>query len=105
MAHAIRLVNPTTGVVKTGYYGFSWTSFFFGGIPAIFRGDLGVGIGITIASILFSLISAGVLGIVINIVWAFIYNKKYTTELLQAGFRMEDQPEVMSSAKAALNVI
>jgi hypothetical protein len=38
MATAIRLVHPSGGV-KQGYYGFSWTTFFFGIWPALFRGD------------------------------------------------------------------
>ena len=52
MAVAIQLRNPTTGVETVGYKGYSWTSLFFGGIPALLRGDIKLGlivIGITIA--------------------------------------------------------
>jgi hypothetical protein len=36
--------NPNTGVIKKGFYGFSWTTFLFGGIPALFRGDIITGL-------------------------------------------------------------
>jgi len=99
------LVNPTTGVVKTGYYGFSWTSFFFSGIPAIVRGDVGIGLGVLLGTIVLGAFSLGLLGAVVNIIWAFIYNKKYTTDLLQAGYKLEDRPEIVGRAKASLGVV
>jgi hypothetical protein len=105
MARSVRLVNSNSGVVKTGYFGFSWTSFFFSGIPAITRGDVGIGIGVLVATIFLGAFSAGLLGIIVNIIWAFVYNKKYTTELLQAGFKIDDNPEVTAAAKSSLNVI
>lgn len=39
MAHTIRLTHKNSGVLKDGYYGFSWTTLFFGSFPALFRGD------------------------------------------------------------------
>lgn len=39
MAIKIKMVHEKTGLQKTGLIGFSWTSFFFGSFPALFRGD------------------------------------------------------------------
>ena len=44
MATRIMLKHPQTGVIKPGYFGFSWTTFFFGGFPALFRGQIGLGL-------------------------------------------------------------
>ena len=44
MAKIVMMKHEKTGVVKKGFYGFSWTSFFFGGFPALFRGDIVTGL-------------------------------------------------------------
>lgn len=38
MATVVMLKHPETGIVTKGFYGFSWTTFFFGCLPALFRG-------------------------------------------------------------------
>jgi len=104
MAAAVQLKHPTTGIVKDGFYGFSWTSFFFGGFPALFRGDIAYGLGILIAGLLFGAFSAGFLWFVVGLIWAFIYNKNYTHRLLQAGFQFDDAPDRVAAAKRALGI-
>jgi hypothetical protein len=104
MAQAVRLIHPQTGLTKTGYFGFSWTSFFFSGIPAITRGDVGIGLGVLLGTIVLGALSFGLLGFVVNIIWSFVYNKMYTTKLIEAGYRIEDTPEVAGKAKAALGM-
>lgn len=97
MAKKVRLKNPTTGVVTTGFYGFSWTSLFFGGIPAIIRGDIVVGMAILVASFF----TVGLAGLI----WAFVYNKRYTIALLEKGYVIEDVPEVAAEAKRKLGIL
>ena len=65
MASIVMLKNPKTGIIKKGLYGFSWTTFFFGPFPAFFRGDIVVGLVITVLNIL----TFGVAGFI----WAFFY--------------------------------
>ena len=61
MAKIVMMKHEKTGVIKKGFYGFSWTSFFFSGFPALLRGDIVEGLIIWLLSYLlgylFSLLS------------------------------------------------
>ena len=63
---------------KKGVVGFSWTTFFFGFFVPLFRGDIAWAMGMLVVALL----TAG-LG---NLVFCFIYNKRYTANLLKDGF-------------------
>jgi len=104
MATEIQLMNPTTGVRKTGFYGFSWTSFFFGGFPALFRGDVGIGLGLIVVGVIAGFVGLGLGWFIVGIIWAFIYNKMYTTRLLDAGYKLADTPDRNAAARTALGV-
>lgn len=104
MATSITLKQPTSGLTATGYYGFSWTSFFFSGIPAIMRGDLGIGLGVLAVAIVGGIFSLSILMFVVNIVWAFVYNKSYTRKLLERGYVIDEAAPNAAEAKAALGV-
>jgi hypothetical protein len=104
VATAVRMRQPQTGIVKTGYFGFSWTSFFFGGFPALMRGDIWIGLAVLAGSLVASAFSAGLLWFVVGLIWAVIYNKMYTQKLLQQGFILEDDPRRVEEARRALNI-
>ena len=83
MAHTI--ISVTNGVeIKKVPLGFSWTTFFFGGFPALFRGDWLIGIVVIIANAL----TYGVVGLVM----AFIYNKMYAKALFAKGYYIHALP-------------
>jgi hypothetical protein len=104
MATRVRLRHPQTGIIKDGFYGFSWTSFFFGGFPALFRGDVGVGLALLAGGVVAGIVSAGLLWFAIGLVWAFVYNKRYAIGLLERGYVLDDEPHLVSQAKASLGV-
>lgn len=104
MATSVQLKHTQSGIVKNGYYGFSWTSFFFGGLPALIRGDIGYGLGVLIAAILAGAFSFGLLWFIVGLIWAFIYNKNYTHRLLQTGYEFNDAPDRVTDAKRALGI-
>lgn len=96
MAQMVRLRHAQSGVVATGFYGFSWTTLFFGGFPALFRGDLLTGaivLALTAASFGFA-----------GLIWAFFYNRAYTVRLLERGYVFDDTPENVRAAKRALRI-
>ncbi|WP_147694706.1 hypothetical protein [Vogesella mureinivorans] len=104
MAKAIKLKNPHTGLTKTGYIGFSWTTFFFGFFPALFRGDFITFIGGFIISIIIALVTAGIGAFFIGIIWAFMYNKYYTRKLIEKGYQLNDTPELNREAASILDI-
>ena len=61
--------NPNTGAMKEAPVGFSWTVFFFGFFPPLFRGDWKW-------AIIILLISCLTMGLS-NLIFMFIYNKLY----------------------------
>lgn len=89
--------QPSTGIVKKGFYGFSWTTLFFGGFPAIFRGDLVEGILVLVANFL----TFGVAGII----WAFVYNKRYTLKLINQGYKFSADEAAITLAKSNLGIV
>ena len=78
----VKLVNAE-GQLRTAKVGFSWTTFFFGFLVPIFRGDAKWAVIMFIASI-FTLVLA-------QIVLSFTYNGTYVRELLSKGYRPEDE--------------
>lgn len=74
----VNLKHSQSGLVKEAPVGFSWTTFFFGFFPALFRGD------IKWAAIMF-LVACVTFG-VSWLVFPFVYNKLYVKGLLENGY-------------------
>ncbi|WP_079990939.1 HrgC protein [Helicobacter pylori] len=70
-------------LIKKGLVGFSWTTLFFSFFVPIIRGDVKWAVIMFIAALFTSFIS--------NIIFAFIYNKQYTTGLLESGYEPTDE--------------
>ena len=86
----VTLENPTTHQLKQAKVGFSWTTFFFGFWPALFRGDwkwFGI---ILVIEIFVGCISYGIAVPFVAIIFSFIYNKLYINDLLSSGYVPSD---------------
>ncbi len=70
-------------LIKKGLVGFSWTTLLFGFFVPIFRGDVKWFIAMMVAALCTFWIS--------SIIFAFIYNKLYTTKLLESGYEPTDE--------------
>lgn len=90
------LKHPQTGILKKGFYGFSWTTLFFGGFPALFRGDIIIGLIVIVLALLTGGIS--------SIIWSFVYNKRYTLNLLEQGYEFYDEDPKVLEAKEKLSI-
>lgn len=105
-------------LIKKGFVGFSWTTLFFSFWVPVIRGDARWAIVmfiflfcysfvvvVTISGMfadtdidkipddeligIFLIVSLG--SIIINIIFAFTYNKQYTTRLLESGYEPTDE--------------
>jgi len=94
----IIFTNPHTGGIKEAPVGFSWTTFFFAGIPALMRGHIGMGAIILILGILTWFLS--------DFVFCFIYNKMYIKYLIGEGYKVTSTtiPEEQIAAKLGMTL-
>ncbi|WP_429970827.1 hypothetical protein ACQW5G_07450 [Fructilactobacillus sp. Tb1] len=83
----ISLVNPATNQVKNAKIGFSWTTFFFGFWPALFRGDWLWFMVMLVAEILLGFRTYGFGSLIVFFIFAFVYNKLYINGLLNKGWQ------------------
>ncbi|PRX34695.1 hypothetical protein BX659_10210 [Orenia metallireducens] len=79
----VTLQNQNNNLIKEVPIGFSWTTFFFGFFPAIFRGDIKWAIIMFLAACVTAGVSA--------LVFPFIYNKLYIKDLLEKGYLPADE--------------
>jgi hypothetical protein len=96
MAKKVALIHPQTGLLKSGFYGFSWTFLFFGWFVPLFRGEL-------LIALLHFTITVITIGLW-QIIFAFLYNKQYTTRLLEKGYVLNDTAEVNEEARQRLGI-
>ena len=104
MATRISMKHKENGIMKDGYYGFSWTTLFFGFFPALFRGDFITFIGGFVVSAIIGVITLGIGWFLIAIVWAFMYNKYYTRKLLEKGYALAGSEGDNAQAASALGI-
>lgn len=98
MAKGITIKHPSSGMTRTGYYGFSWTYLFFGFLVPIFRGELGVGA----LHLLFTIFTVGIW----QVVMAFLYNKQYMARMLtEKGWVLDGSESENVLAKRALGIV
>jgi hypothetical protein len=104
MATRIALKHKETGIVKDGFYGFSWTTFFFGFFPALFRGDFITFIGGFVVSVIIAVVTFGVGAFFVGVAWAFMYNKYYTRKLIERGYVLAGSDGDNALAASALGI-
>ena len=94
MAKKIRIKHEQSGMIKNGYYGFSWTYLFFGAFVPMFRGEIGIGC----LHLVFNTLSLGIF----QIIMCFLYNKQYMSRMLQTGWTLDETDELYEDARATI---
>lgn len=74
--------------VVNGFIGFSWTVFFFGPIPMLFRGRIAEAIAFVLLAIMATTLTGGIGNFVLWVVAAFCYNKYHLQSLEKEGFEL-----------------
>ncbi len=96
MATAVPIKHKESGMMKNGYYGFSWTYLIFGWFVPLFRGELGVGA----LHFLFTFVTFGLWQFILS----FLYNKQYMTRMLTNGWELAGNENENLKARAALEM-
>lgn len=87
---------PADGAYQEGAGRIHLDHFVFGGFPALFRGDWGMGLLLTLLAFFTGNIS--------SIIAAFLYNKSYTSKLIEKGYVFADTEALNSLVRAKLGV-
>lgn len=88
--------NPKTGLIKKGFFGFSWTYLLFGFWVPLFRGELGV----AALHLLFCIVTFGLWQLIVS----FLYNKQYSHRLIEKGYVFADSDGLNQVASQKLGV-
>ena len=78
----INVKHNESGIQKNCIVGYSWTYFFFGFFVPIFRGEISIGV----FHLIFSLVTFGIF----QLIMPFLYNKQYSTRLLNNSWSLGD---------------
>lgn len=82
MAQVVMMKNNSTGLVKKGFVGYSWTYLLFGWWVPLIRGELGV----AALHLLFTVCTFGLWQFIVS----FLYNRQFTSRLIENGYRFAD---------------
>lgn len=104
MAEVVLMKHKETGLMKNGFYGFSWTTLFFGAFPALFRQDFITFFGFFALCVVLAVCTYGTGLFAVSVVWAFMYNKYYTRKLIEKGYVFCDTPQNNALAMARLGI-
>lgn len=96
MATRVLLRHPSSGLIKKGYFGFSWTYLFFGWFVPLFRGELSV----ALLHLIFTLVTFGIW----QFITAFLYNKQFMTRQLEKGYELHDDETLMEIARIKIGI-
>ena len=92
----IKVKHNESGIQKNCFVGYSWTYFFFGFFVPIFRGELSIGV----FHLIFSLVTVGIF----QLIMPFLYNKQYSTRLLNNSWSLNDSEENNAIARYKIGI-
>ena len=104
MATRIAMKHKDSGMLSDGFYGFSWTSLFFGFFPALFRGDIVTSVVIFFVHIMVGMVIPIFGSVIVLVAWAFMYNNLYTKKLMEKGYAFAGSDSENTSAESHFGI-
>lgn len=104
MATLIHLRHKDSGIVKKAYYGYSWTTLFFGFWPPLFRGDFLMFLVAFVVNIILAALTYGIGNLLYGFVFGFFYNRLHARSLLERGYVLAGSHAENALAASALGV-
>ena len=93
---SVLVKHHQSGLVKKGYFGYSWTYLLFGWLVPVFRGEIGIGV----LHLILTCLTFGIF----QIFMPYLYNRQYMTRLLTTGWQLNDQDRIMAEARTKLGI-
>lgn len=93
----ILVKHQQSGLVKSGYVGYSVTYLFFGWFVPIIRGEIGIGV-------LHLILTVVTFGAFQWLVMPFLYNKQYMSRLLTNNWQLSDSEDNNKLARIRLGI-
>ncbi|MDC1150092.1 hypothetical protein OAT47_01220 [Gammaproteobacteria bacterium] len=92
----IKVKHNESGIQKNCFVGYSWTYFFFGFFVPIFRGEISIGV----FHLIFSIVTFGIF----QLIMPFLYNKQYSTRLLNNSWSLNDSENNNAIARKKIGI-
>jgi hypothetical protein len=93
---SVLIKHEPSGLLKKGFFGYSWTYLLFGFFVPIFRGEIGIGA----LHLFLNILTAGIF----QIVMPYLYNRQYMTRRLTSGWTLADTPQKVTQARMRLGM-
>ncbi|WPC19450.1 hypothetical protein N6G95_09565 [Pediococcus inopinatus] len=102
--HKVKFIDKKNGKIKSSPLGISWTTFFFGMLAPLFRGDLLGAFGVFCVLVAAGYAASPIATLVIQIVVAIFYNYIYVSRLLAKGYELYNANDAELVKKHGYNV-
>ena len=96
LQRSVLIKHRASGLVRYGYFGWSWTYFIFGWFVPIIRGEIWIGV----LHLIISIFTFGLF----QMIMSFLYNKQNMTRMLLNGWELADNDYVNQRARVSLNI-
>lgn len=106
MATLVYMKNPKNGLMDKAYAGFSWTGLFWGYWPLAFRNEWKYFLIFLVIHFTVAFFTFGIGALVLQIIWAFLFNKWHMKRLIEKGYVIDDSQsqEVINLAKSSVGM-
>lgn len=102
--HKVKFIDKKNGKIKSSPLGISWTTFFFGMLAPLFRGDWLGAFGVFCVLSVTSYVISPIATLIIQIAVAVFYNYIYISRLLSKGYELYDVNDAELAKKHGYNV-